>query len=79
VVGFADSRGTAAYNAALGQRRATAVHGQLSSAIGNLGPPVLQKLKFTVGSEGSKKPIALSSTPQGRARNRRVEVSLLQV
>jgi outer membrane protein OmpA-like peptidoglycan-associated protein len=76
LVGHADSRGSAAYNLALGQRRALAVKEHLIAAIRRLRPVVLRHVRFTHQSMGASRPVSPSTTPEGRARNRRVAVSL---
>lgn len=67
VVGHADSVGADAYNMQLSERRAFAV----SSLLLNSGV-IRQRLVAQGAGEG--RPIADNSTPDGRARNRRVEV-----
>ena len=66
LIGHADSSGSPRKNASLSGARARAVAGELES----LGIPAAQ---ITVRGEGSSRPIADNSTPEGRARNRRVE------
>ncbi len=67
VVGHTDNVGSAAYNRDLSQRRAGAV---ASILIANgVNPARIQ----TVGM-GEDQPIATNITPEGRARNRRVEI-----
>lgn len=67
VEGHADERGTRAYNVALGERRAEAVkrylivQGASSDQIGTI-------------SFGEERPLSLSQTEEGYARNRRVEL-----
>ncbi|KFG94764.1 membrane protein [Burkholderia paludis] len=69
VTGYTDSVGGNAYNLALSKRRADAVanylraHGQKTAA-------------WSVSGRGKADPIAVNTTAQGRARNRRVEISL---
>jgi outer membrane protein OmpA-like peptidoglycan-associated protein len=76
LVGHADSRGGAAYNQALGQRRALAVRDRLVTAIRRLRPAIVGRVRFMPQTMGERQPIAPATTPQGRARNRRVEISL---
>lgn len=78
LTGYADSRGTDAYNLALGRRRALSTRDEVSAAIKAMNPALLSNLSFIIQSEGARKPIAPSTTTQGRARNRRVEISLRQ-
>ncbi len=67
VVGHTDSVGGAAYNLDLSSRRASAVAAIL---VGNGVSPGRIR---TVG-RGENEPIATNLTPEGRARNRRVEI-----
>ncbi len=73
VVGYTDSIGDDASNAALSNQRAQAAGAVLKSAL-RAGPPV------TTEGRGAKDPVAPNSTggkddPEGRAKNRRVTVS----
>jgi outer membrane protein OmpA-like peptidoglycan-associated protein len=77
MVGHADSRGTASYNQVLGRRRALAVQSGLMTAINRLIPGLARQITFAAESRGATQPIAPSSSPEGRARNRRVSVALL--
>src|SRR5262249_37682557 len=79
MVVHADSRGPAAYNLSLGGRRALAVRDRLAAVIRRLKPDLIARIKFTPQTQGSTRPIAPSTTPQGRARNRRVEIFLWRV
>ncbi len=72
VVGFADSTGTDEFNKQLSERRTNAVIGYLVSKH-NLP---LERLIRPFGY-GSDKPAADNDTPDGRAKNRRVEIRLL--
>lgn len=75
LVGHTDSSGTDAYNRRLGQARANAVQRALSLALARQpGQPA--GLRFAVQSAGERQPVADNTTPQGRARNRRVEIFL---
>lgn len=70
VQGHTDSRGSAAYNQQLSERRAQAVRDYLISrgvAPGNL----------TARGYGEERPIASNDTDEGRARNRRVVLSFI--
>lgn len=69
VAGHTDSTGTAEYNRQLSQRRATSVADYLVSR------GVAQARMMTAGG-GEDHPIASNATEQGRASNRRVEVTL---
>jgi V8-like Glu-specific endopeptidase/outer membrane protein OmpA-like peptidoglycan-associated protein len=76
LVGHADSRGSAAYNTALGQRRALAVRTALALALDRLRPGLSRSVRFVVQSLGATQPTASTLTPAGRAQNRRVEIFL---
>lgn len=69
ITGFTDNVGTAAYNQELSERRAQSVGSYLASQ------GVSQNRIYTQG-RGERNPIASNSTVQGRAMNRRVEVTL---
>lgn len=73
IVGHTDAKGSAAYNADLSLRRATAVRDALAAkAPGH---------RFTVAGKGATEPVAPnqkgdgSDDPAGRARNRRVTIT----
>lgn len=67
VIGHTDNTGSAAYNYDLSQRRANAVAGVLNQN----GVPYG---RITTIGRGFDQPIASNATPDGRARNRRVEI-----
>ncbi|WP_175743470.1 OmpA family protein [Burkholderia ambifaria] len=69
VDGYTDSRGSAARNQALSQRRAQTVAGYLKSH--GLDAP-----EYVVKGHGAANPVASNATAQGRALNRRVELTL---
>ena len=69
VIGHTDSSGDAAYNQALSERRATAVKNFL------LGQGIAPDVVSTVG-KGESSPVASNATREGRARNRRVELTI---
>jgi OOP family OmpA-OmpF porin len=73
VVGFADTRGNTAKNRALSERRAKAVI-QYLVQVHNLD---LRRLVQPFGY-GESKPVADNKTAAGRAKNRRVEIRILQ-
>lgn len=74
VVGHTDAKGDDAYNDALSKRRADAVAAWLR------GRPELAGRRFETEGRGKREPVAPNASPgggddpQGRARNRRVEV-----
>ncbi|MGR5238352.1 OmpA family protein [Vibrio alfacsensis] len=67
ITGYTDSSGPAAYNQKLSERRAQAVADYLIAA-------GIDADRFTVKGMGEENPIADNSTPEGREKNRRVEV-----
>ena len=73
VVGFADTSGNTARNRALSERRAKAVI-QYLVGVHNLD---LRRLVQPFGY-GESKPVADNKTAAGRAKNRRVEIRILQ-
>lgn len=72
VAGHTDSTGSAAYNQALSERRAQSVASYLESR------GVRQQRIMVVG-DGENHPVASNDTPEGRARNRRVEITIVPV
>ena len=69
VVGHADSRGNDSYNQKLSERRANTVGEYLVSK------GVVESLVSTSG-RGEADPVDSNATPEGRARNRRVDITL---
>jgi OOP family OmpA-OmpF porin len=69
--GYTDSIGTDAYNMKLSERRATAVKDYLIKEAG------VDSSKITAVGHGEADPVADNKTPEGRAKNRRVEISIL--
>jgi outer membrane protein OmpA-like peptidoglycan-associated protein len=72
IAGHTDSSGSDEYNRTLSQRRAQAVAGYLTSQ------GVKSERLITVGA-GESHPIASNDTEQGRASNRRVELTIVPV
>jgi outer membrane protein OmpA-like peptidoglycan-associated protein len=72
VAGHTDSVGSDAYNQQLSERRATSVAAYLASR----GVP--QPRMVTVGA-GEAHPVASNDTEEGRAQNRRVEITIVPV
>src|ERR1700754_3018852 len=73
VVGFADTTGNTAKNRALSERRAKAVIQYLVGVHGLDLRRLVQPFGF-----GDSKPVADNKTAAGRAKNRRVEIRILQ-
>jgi len=69
IVGHTDSVGSDAYNERLSQRRATAVQNFFVSQ-------GITANRLRVAWKGEREPIAPNTTAEGRAQNRRVEVTL---
>ena len=69
VAGHTDSVGEAAYNKQLSQRRASAV----AQYLGSRG---ISDQRIMTAAGGEEHPVASNTTEQGRAANRRVEVTL---
>jgi outer membrane protein OmpA-like peptidoglycan-associated protein len=69
VAGHTDSTGSAEYNQSLSERRAATV----ATYVNNRGVDQRRILAF---GRGLTQPIADNSTPEGRAQNRRVELTL---
>jgi outer membrane protein OmpA-like peptidoglycan-associated protein len=72
IAGHTDSTGTHAYNMKLSEQRAASVKSYLA------GRGVPAKRMQTVGA-GPDYPIADNATPEGRAENRRVEITIVPV
>ncbi len=70
VAGHTDSAGSAEYNEGLSERRANTVRDYLVSRGVNPG-------NLTVKGHGEAEPVADNATAEGRARNRRVELRIL--
>lgn len=70
IIGYTDNTGSVATNNALSLRRANAVSNylRLQGVDGN---------RIVTDGLGSQKPIASNATAQGRAQNRRVEITLI--
>ena len=70
IEGHTDSKGTNAYNMALGRRRAQSVKAKLLEFGMDPG-----RIVGTV-SKGEEEPVAANTTDEGRAQNRRIEFKL---
>ena len=71
IVGHTDSKGSAAYNQKLSQRRAEAVVADLISR-------GVDAKQLTAKGEGETNPIATNDTAEGRQANRRIEATLIR-
>ena len=69
--GYTDSIGTDAYNIKLSERRAEAVKNYLIKEAG------IDSSNISAVGHGKADPVADNKTAEGRAKNRRVEVSIL--
>ena len=67
IEGFTDSTGSAEFNQGLSERRALAVRSALVDA--GVSPQ-----RISTEGYGMARPVADNSTPEGRQRNRRVEI-----
>ncbi len=72
VAGHTDSTGTNEYNQALSERRAQTVARYLA------GKGVMEQRMITIGT-GESRPVATNDTVEGRALNRRVELTLAPI
>ncbi len=70
VAGHTDSDGTDAYNQQLSERRANSVVSYLVSR-------QLRGDRFMAVGAGKSRPIASNATPEGKAQNRRVEITIV--
>jgi len=71
VIGYTDSQGSRLHNVALSAARADSVKAHLGSR--GITPDRVQ-----TSGVGPDRPVASNDTPQGRARNRRIELRVLQ-
>lgn len=76
VIGHTDPEGSANYNQGLGQRRALAVRTALQQALKNKQRDLYYKVLVLAASKGESERIDLANTPNGQAKNRRVEIFL---
>lgn len=70
IVGHTDSDGSTEDNQALGQRRA--------DAVGTYVTGILEDIEVETDSMGEESPIVANATDAGKAKNRRVEVTVLE-
>jgi outer membrane protein OmpA-like peptidoglycan-associated protein/subtilisin family serine protease len=76
LVGHTDSSGDDVYNVGLGKKRASAAEAALRKKVEALSPGLPARLKFDPTSKGETSPAASNSTAAGKAKNRRVEITL---
>lgn len=72
VAGFTDNTGNTNYNQSLSERRAQSVATYLMSQ-------GVEARRFAVIGFGERQPIASNASAEGRAKNRRVEITLQQI
>ena len=72
VTGHTDSTGPEAYNQGLSERRANAVADYMANSLG------VDRARMQVSGVGEANPVADNATREGRAKNRRVEVDVIQ-
>ncbi|WP_420005043.1 OmpA family protein [Arenibacterium sp. LLYu02] len=70
VIGHTDSDGAAAYNYSLSERRANAVADEIAA-----GGVSYDRMRII--GRGEDQPVASNLTPEGKARNRRVEIVII--
>lgn len=70
VIGHTDSDGAAAYNYGLSERRANAVADEMAAGGVSYG-------RMRIIGRGEDAPVASNLTPEGKARNRRVEIVII--
>lgn len=76
VIGHTDPEGKPDYNVKLGLRRALAVRKALGQALEKKQRNLSYKVLILADSRGEYELIDVSNTPEGKARNRRVEIYL---
>lgn len=74
ITGHTDSQGDSASNLALSKRRAEAISAWLQAN----APSSFPKERLRTRAYGDQQPVADNGTAEGRAKNRRVEVSLIR-
>ncbi len=72
VTGHTDSTGPEDYNQGLSERRANAVADYMANSLG------VDRARMQVSGEGESNPIADNATREGRAKNRRAEIDVIQ-
>lgn len=72
VTGHTDSTGPEAYNQGLSERRASSVADYMASSLG------VDRTRMQISGVGEASPVADNATREGRAKNRRVEIDVIQ-
>lgn len=72
VTGHTDSTGPEAYNQKLSERRANSVADYMANSLG------VDRMRMNVSGMGESNPVADNATREGRAKNRRVEIDVIQ-
>lgn len=72
VTGYTDTSGPEDYNMKLSERRASAVADYMANSLG------VDRGRMTVSGMGEANPVADNSTREGRMKNRRVEIDVIQ-
>ena len=72
VTGHTDSTGPEAYNQTLSERRANSVADYMANSLG------VDRARMQVSGEGESNPVADNATREGRAKNRRAEIDVIQ-
>lgn len=72
IEGHTDWKGSEKYNQKLSEKRAEAVKEEFKANVTN------EKIKYEAKGYGETRPIATNETPEGRAKNRRVEVNYIK-
>jgi OOP family OmpA-OmpF porin len=72
VTGHTDSTGPEAYNQKLSERRANAVADYMANSLG------VDRMRMKVSGMGESSPVADNATREGRAKNRRTEIDVIQ-
>jgi outer membrane protein OmpA-like peptidoglycan-associated protein len=70
IEGHTDDTGTDAYNMTLSRERAQAVSFELAS-------DEVSSARFSISGQGETQPIVTNDTPEGRQKNRRVDIAIL--
>lgn len=75
--GYTDNTGSDSRNIPLSRDRAAAVATYLHTLAPQNFPTAGPNVRFQIGGHGSQDPVASNATPDGKAANRRVEITLI--